>query len=61
MKVQGNSGETQHIKWRETGGKLINIFLRNRKVQGNWGETQKYIFKAYKSAGKLRGNSKIHF
>ena len=44
MKVQGNSGETQHIKWRETGGKLINIFLSNRKVQGNWGETQKINF-----------------
>ena len=26
-------------------------------VQGNSGETQKFIFKAYNSAGKLGGNS----
>ena len=53
-------------KCRETQGKLKKSILKPRKVQGNSGgklrgnsgETQKIIFKAYKSAGKLRGNSK---
>ena len=47
----GNS--TYQVKGK--GGKLKNRFLRPRKVQGNWGETEKYIFKAKKSAGKIQG------
>ena len=67
MKVQGNSGETQNIKWRETGGKLKiefftqyenmeNIFLMPRKVQGNCRETGGKLKNTFLRPIKVQGN-----
>ena len=56
------------LKCTKGQGKVMKSFLSLSKciqAEGKFrrksGETQKIIFRAYKSAGKLRGNSKNHF